>query len=148
MLLTKVAGDYFFRTQCTLLHLVWYSYAKRNSEYVSGSFTFHVIARAYDNKVVSVIIVKCCQVQDFFMTTTVWPLTVNVMILSKSIAGGMLKSKTKYCMTKITHVDMYSTLKFVRSCYSHKNSQIHKIKENRKIRLQFGKQIDCDNESD
>ena len=28
-------------------------------------------------------------------------LTVNVIILSKSIAGGMLKSKTKYYNTKL-----------------------------------------------
>jgi len=32
-----------------------------------------------------------------------WSLTVNVMILSNSIAGGMLKSKTKYYKTKITN---------------------------------------------
>jgi len=44
----------------------------------------------------------CCCCCWYHITMSVCWLTVNVMILSNSIAGGMLKSNTKYCKP-ITH---------------------------------------------
>jgi len=47
----------------------------------------------YDNKWYKIMLNKAID--------GVASLTVNVIILSKSIAGGMLKSKTKYYNTKL-----------------------------------------------